>query len=392
MIRIVKLKKEITNMTRPIYLDYNATTPHAPEVIETMRPFFETEFGNPSSSHWYGTEPNRAVMTARAQVAGILGCTESEVLFTSGGTESNNHAIKSIGGSRYPKGAHLITSSIEHPAVLEVYRFMERHGFAVTVLPVDADGLVNPSEVAAAIRPDTIMISIMHANNEVGTIQPIADISALARRHGILMHTDAAQSMGKIPVRVDDLGVDLLSVAGHKIYAPKGIGALYIRKGIETAVFCHGAGQENGRRAGTENVLGIVGLGAACKIAASEMVQHAQQMKSMRDRLEAGLSAALSDVRFNGHRELRLPNTCSVSFRGLAANRILEEIGPEVAASAGAACHADRVEISHVLKAMQVPNEWAEGTLRFTTGRFTTADDIDRALNVIVAAVKRLRG
>lgn len=378
-------------MTRPIYLDYNGTTPHAPEVIDAMRPFLETEFGNPSSNHWYGIKPKKAVMAARAQVAGALGCMTSEVIFTSGGTESNNHAIKSIAGARYAKGCNIITSSIEHPAILEVCRFMEGHGFVVTILPVYTDGLVNSSDVAAAIRPETIMISIMHANNEVGTIQPIAEIAALARRHGILMHTDAAQSLGKISTRVDELGVDLLSIAGHKIYAPKGIGGLYIRDGIENKIFCHGAGQENGRRAGTENVLGIVGLGKACEIVAAELEQHARHMQEMRDRLELGLAAALSDIRFNGHRKLRLPNTSSVSFRDLDATRILEEIGLDVAASAGAACHADHVEISHVLKAMKVPKQWAKGTLRFTTGRYTTAAEIDRALEAIVATIKKLR-
>ena len=378
-------------MTPPIYLDYNGTTPHAPEVIDAMRLFLETEFGNPSSIHWYGIEPKKAITAARAQVAGILGCMTSEVLFTSGGTESNNHAIKSIAGTRYAKGCHIITSSIEHPAILEVCRFMEGHGFAVTILPVDTDGLVNPSDVAAAIRSETIMISIMHANNEVGTIQPIAEIAALARRHGILMHTDAAQSLGKISTRVDELGVDLLSIAGHKIYAPKGIGGLYIRDRIENKIFCHGAGQENGRRGGTENVLGIVGLGQACEIAAAELDQHARHMQEMRNRLELGLAAALTDIRFNGHRELRLPNTCSVSFCDLEATRILGELGLDVAASAGAACHADHVEISHVLKAMKVPNQWAKGTLRFTTGRYTTAAEIDRALEAIVATIKKLR-
>ncbi len=379
-------------MARPIYLDYNGTTPHAPEVIEAMLPFLETEYGNPSSSHWYGIRPKKAVMEARAQVAGILGCTTPEILFTSGGTESNNHALKVITGAANDKRNHIITSSIEHPAILEVCQFLEDRGFSISTLPVDTDGLVSLSDVEAAIRPDTIMISIMHANNEVGTIQPIAEIAALAGRHGILMHTDAAQSVGKIPTRVDDLGVDLLSVAGHKIYAPKGIGALYIRKEIYTEAFCHGAGQENGRRAGTENVLEIVGLGMACEIAAAEMEQHTNHMRDMRDRLEEGLAVALTEVRFNGHHDLRLPNTCSVSFRDLEANRLLEEIGLDVASSAGAACHADHVEISPVLQAMGVPEQWAKGTLRFSTGRYTTTDEIDRALEVIVAAVKLLRG
>jgi len=378
-------------MTRPIYLDYNGTTPHAPEVIEAMLPFLQTEFGNPSSSHAYGQAPRKAVMESRAQVAALLGCKPPEVLFTSGGTESNNHALKSTAGALYARGTHIITSTIEHPAILEVCRYLENLGFTLSILPVDRDGLVSLSDVAAAIRHDTIMISIMHANNEVGTVQPVGEIAALARQHGILMHTDAAQSVGKIPTSVDDLGVDLLSVAGHKVYAPKGIGALYIRDGIDAGIFCHGAGQESGRRAGTENVLEIVGLGAACAVAAAGLEQNALHLREMRDRLEDGMAAALTDIRFNGHRQFRLPNTCSVSFHGLEANRILGEIAPHVAASAGAACHADHVQISHVLKAMQVPEEWAKGTLRLTTGRFTTRGEIDRALEVIVSAVKRLR-
>jgi cysteine desulfurase len=378
-------------MALPIYLDYNGTTPHAPEVIEAMLPFLKSEFGNASSSHWYGIAPKRAVMSARIQVAELLGCMPGELLFTSGGTESNNQALKSFGAGCNPQKSHFITSSIEHPAILEVFHFMEACGCAVTVVPVDEDGLVSLSDVETALRPDTRLISIMHANNEVGTIQPIAEIAQLARRYGILMHTDAAQSMGKMPFSVDDLGVDLLSLAGHKIYAPKGIGALYIRDGIECGVFCHGAGQENGRRAGTENVLGIVGLGKACELAATEMKSTMQRLQEMRDRLENGLAASLTDLRFNGHRKLRLPNTCSVSFFDLEANRLLEEIGLDVAASAGAACHADHVEVSHVLTAMQVPEQWAKGTLRFTTGRYTTIEEIDRALEIIVAAVKRLR-
>ena len=378
-------------MSRPVYLDYNGTTPHAPEVVDAMLPFLQTEFGNPSSGHWYGIAPRKAVMNARAQIATLLGCNSSEVIFTSGGTEANNHVLKSIAGARYTHGTHIITSCIEHPAILEVCRFMEGHGFSVTFLPVDGDGIVDPSDVAAAIRPETILISIMHANNEIGTIQPIAEIAALARSHGILMHTDAAQSLGKIEVKVDELGVDLLSVAGHKIYAPKGVGALFIRDGVDNAVFCHGAGQENGRRAGTENVLEIVGLGKACELAETGLDTHAAHMRQMRDRLEAGLAEALNDIRFNGHRERRLPNTCSISFKDLEANRILEEIGLDVAASAGAACHADQVELSHVLSALLLPKRWAMGTLRFSTGRYTSNDDIDHALDVIVAKVKRLR-
>ncbi len=378
-------------MINPIYLDYNGTTPHAPEVIEAMRPFLETEFGNPSSTHWYGIRPKQAVEEARRQAAGLLGCRADELIFTSGGTESNNHAIKAIAGARFARGTHIITSAIEHPAVLQVCRFMETHGFSVTILPVDADGRVDPADVAAAIGPQTILISIMHANNEVGTIQPISEIAALAHGKEILVHTDAAQSVGKIPTPVDKLGVDLLSVAGHKIYAPKGVGALYFRTGLKPETFCHGAGQERGIRAGTENVLEIVGLGKACEIAQRDLEENTARMRTMRDRLEHGIKTTLDDVQFNGHRENRLPNTASVSFLGLEANRILEEIGLQVAASAGAACHSDQIQISHVLEAMQIPKQWAMGTVRFTTGRMTTADEIDRALEVIVAAVKKLR-
>jgi cysteine desulfurase len=379
-------------MVAPIYLDYNGTTPHAPEVIEAMKLFIETEFGNPSSSHWYGIRPRQAVEQARCQVAGILGCRPDEVVFTSGGTESNNQAIKSIGGSRFSRGNHIITSVIEHPAILEVSRFMEAHGFSITYIPVDSDGLVDPTDVAAAITPRTVMISIMHANNEVGTVQPIGEIARLVQGQEILFHTDAAQSIGKIPTQVNTLGVDLLSVAGHKIYAPKGIGALFLRMGVKPEIFCHGAGQEMGIRAGTENVTGMVGLGKACEIAEQNLDANAAHMQKMRDRLEQGLADSLADIRFNGHRKNRLPNTASVSFLGLEANRILEEIGLDVAASAGAACHSDRVQISHVLEAMKIPEDWAKGTVRFTTGRMTSARDIDRALEVVVAAVKKLRG
>lgn len=379
-------------MKRPIYLDYNGTTPHDPAVIEAMRPFLETEFGNPSSAHWYGIAPRRAVEKARGQVAALLGCAPSEVIFTSGGTESNNQAIKRIAGSRFARGAHLVTSQVEHPAVLEVCRFMESHGFAVTYLPVDQSGLVAVADLEASVRDDTVLVSIMHANNEVGTIQPIPELAAVAARRGILFHTDAAQTPGKIPTRVDGLGVGLLSLAGHKLYAPKGVGALFIRKGIQPAIFCHGAGQERGVRAGTENVLEIVGLGQACEIAARDLAQNQTHMAEMRDLLEAGLKAELADLRVNGHPRRRLPNTTSISFLGVEANRLLEEIGLEVAASAGAACHADNVEVSHVLEAMGVPSEWAKGTLRFSTGRMTTREEIERTVAVTATAVKTLRG
>jgi cysteine desulfurase len=378
-------------MIKPIYLDYNGTTPHAPEVVAAMRPFLEVEFGNPSSSHWYGIAPKKAVESARKQVAGILNCRPQELFFTSGGTESNNHAITGTARALRARGNHIITSAFEHPAVLEVCRYLEKDGFETTFLPVTADGLVDPAAVEKAIRPTTILITIMHANNEVGTIQPISEISRMAREHGIVMHTDAAQSVGKIPTDIQDLGVDLLSVAGHKVYAPKGIGALYIRQPLKPEKFCHGAGQERGRRAGTENVLEIVGLGKACEIAARDLQRNMAHMHQLRDRMHVGLSAKLTDQRLNGHSVKRLPNTLNLSFKGVEANRILEEIGLEVAASAGAACHSDTVEISHVLEAMGVPLEWAKGTLRFSVGRMTTAEEIDKAIEIVTRAVKKLR-
>ncbi|MEW6533377.1 MAG: cysteine desulfurase family protein [Thermodesulfobacteriota bacterium] len=378
-------------MVKPIYLDYNGTTPHAPEVIEAMRPFLETEFGNPSSSHWYGIATKRALQTARSQVAAALNCTPEEIVFTSGGTESNNHAIQGTCFAVRAKGNHIITSQVEHPAVLEVCRWLEASGFETTYLPVDEHGLVSTSDLERAIRPETILITVMHANNEVGTIQPIEEINRLAKDRGIVMHTDAAQAVGKIPTDVKTLGVDLLSVAGHKLYAPKGVGALYVRSGLELTKFMHGAGQEKGKRAGTENVLEIVGLGKACEIAARDLAKNMAHMREMRDRLYRGLHERLGEkIRVNGHPEKRLPNTLNVSFRGLEANRILEEIGLDVAVSAGAACHADHVEISSVLRAMNVPLAWAKGTLRFTTGRMTTEDEIDRAVQVIADAAESL--
>lgn len=396
MFSLTKQKFEITPklpevliMPNPIYLDYNATTPHDPEVIAAMRPYLEEAFGNPSSGHWYGSIPQAAVKKARYRVSALLDCRPEEIVFTGGGTESNNHGIKGVAYAYRDKGNHIITSRIEHPAILEVCKYLEGDGFEVTYLPVDEQGLVRVSDVAAAITSTTILITVMHANNEVGSIQPIAEISGLARNHDILVHTDAAQSVGKIPAEVDTLGVDLLSVAGHKIYAPKGIGALYVRNGVELAKFMHGAGQESGWRAGTENVLEIVGLGKACEIAQRDLVKNADHMQAMRDRLYEGLKKECEQVRLNGHPNQRLPNTLSLSFHDREANRILENIGLDIAASAGAACHSDTVEVSHVLEAMNVPVVWAKGTLRLTTGRHTTEDEIDQAIRVISDAVRR---
>ena len=376
---------------QPIYLDYNATTPHAPEVIEAMRPYLESHFGNPSSSHSYGRATREAVQTARAQVAALLNCKPGEIIFTSGGTESNNYALRGIALARRNHGNHIVTSSVEHPAITAVCQQLQREGFSVTYLPVDQHGLVSVADVGKALRRDTILITLMHANNEVGTIQPIEEVALLARSRGIAFHTDAAQSAGKIPTDVNALGVDLLSIAGHKLYAPKGVGALYLRDGIALDPLMRGAGQEGGRRPGTENVLEIVGLGKACEIALRDLAANHEHMRRMRDRLETSLLERLPHTGVNGHPARRLPNTLSVGFEGLDANTLLAAIEDKVAASAGAACHSGQVHISHVLEAMHVPHERARGTLRFSTGRTTSESDIDTAASAVADAVARLR-
>lgn len=371
----------------PIYLDTNATTPIDPRVADAMEPYLYKRFGNPSSAHAYGIEARQAVEKARRQVAGLLGCTPGEVVFTSGGTESNNMAIRGASEALKTRGDHIITSAVEHPAVLEPCRYLETQGFRITVLPVDGFGRVDPAEVAAALTEDTILVSIMHANNEVGTILPVEEIAKLTRERGILFHTDAAQSVGKIPVRVDDLGVDLLSLAGHKFYAPKGVGALYIRSGVEIDRLLHGASHERGRRAGTENVLEIVGLGEAAEIADADLNKYTAHMRDLRDRMWQGFEDGLGNleaIRLNGDPDRRLPNTLSVSFRDVEANTLLTRISDRVAASAGAACHAEGVDVSSVLQAMGVPLDYAMGTIRFSAGKMSTAAEIDRAVQVVI--------
>ncbi len=376
---------------KPIYLDHNATTPIAAEVAEAMLPYLKEHFGNPSSSHWYGQQTKKAVEAARREVADLLGCQPDEIIFTSGGSESNNLAIKGVAETYRSKGNHIITSQIEHPAVINVCKYLASHGYEITYVSVDAEGLIHVEEIEKAIRSSTLLISIMHANNEVGTIQPLNDIAKIAQSHGILFHTDAAQSAGKIRTRVDELGVDLLSIAGHKLYAPKGIGALYIRRGVKLVSQIHGADHEQQRRAGTENVLEIVGLGKACSLALRELDENAGHMRRLRDRLWEGLSTRLSEIRLNGHPELRLPNTLSVSFPGVDANTLLSEL-TQVAASPGAACHTDVAEPSAVLVAMKIPLEFALGTIRFSTGRLNDSRQIDDAVDYIVESVHKLRG
>lgn len=377
--------------SRPIYLDFNATTPLDPAVAEAMRPYLEEHFGNPSSTHWFGRRPREAVETSRAQVAALLKCSPGEVVFTSGGTESNNLAIRGAALARRDRGRHIITSGIEHPAVTNVCERLGRDGFEVTFLPVDGHGRVSARYVERAIRPETILITLMHANNEVGTIQPIEEVAGLTRTRGIVFHTDAAQSAGKVPVEADALGVDLLTMAGHKLHAPKGVGALYIRHGIVLERLMEGAGQEHGWRPGTENVLEVAGLGKACEVALRELASNRERMRRMRDRLEAGLLGRVPLVKVNGHPVERLPNTLSVCFRDVDANLLLNAVEDVVAASAGAACHSGQVRLSRVLTAMRVPEEWARGTLRFSTGRTTSEEEIDRAIEAIAAAAQRLR-
>jgi cysteine desulfurase len=378
----------------PIYLDYNATTPMDPAVIAAMRPYLESKFGNPSSSHKFGVETRTAVVEARARLAKLLNCQPDEVVFTSGGSESNNYAIKGIAFARREMGNHIITTQIEHPAVSEVCRYLGQNGFEVTYLPVDEQGLISKQDVLAALRPTTILVTVMHANNEVGSLQPIAEIGQEMRQRGIVFHTDAAQSIGKVPVDVQELQVDLLSVAGHKLYAPKGIGALYIRRGIQLEKLIHGANHERNYRAGTENVLEIVGLGKAAELAAVKPEEHIRHLREMRDRLHQGLEQQLGgeiNLKLNGHPTRRLPNTLSISFAGIEANTLLAEIEEQVAASAGAACHSDNIDVSVTLAAMHVPVRFAMGTLRLSTGRFTSSAEIDRAVQVISTAARRLK-
>ena len=373
-----------------IYLDYNATTPIDPEVAAEMRPFLDEYFGNPSSSHGYGLKTRIAVEKARSRVAALINCRPQEIVFTSGGTESNNMAIKGAAYAMRRHGNHLIVSSVEHPAVTEVTRFLETQGFEITLVPVDKFGMVDPDRVAKALRPETILISVMHANNEVGTIQPVAAIADIARRHGALMHTDAAQSIGKIPVDVKELDVDLLSIAGHKLYAPKGIGVLFIRHGVKIEKLMHGADHEQNLRAGTENVLEIVGLGKACEIAGRDLENNLIHLAQMRSRLQKGLIERLGNLRINGHPSRHLPNTLSIGFENLNAVSLLQAM-EGVAASAGAACHTGTTGDSSVLGAMKVPPAFSQGTIRFSTGKYTTNEEIDQAVEIISNAVKSLQ-
>jgi cysteine desulfurase len=377
-------------MTTPIYLDYNATTPIDPAVADAIELYLRNHFGNPSSDHEYGYRTRTAVQTAREQLAALLGAAPEEVVFSGGGSEANNLAIKGVAYALRAQGNHLITSAVEHPAVIEPLRFLERQGYDVTMVPVDADGRVDPAQVGAAITDRTILVSIMHANNEVGTIQPLRAIADIAHARGALVHTDAAQTIGKLPVRLPDLGVDLLTVVGHKFYAPKGVGALIVRQGIALEPLIHGAGHEGGRRAGTENVPYLVGLGHAAELARERLPEYQERVRALRDTFHRLVLEHVPTALLNGHPVERLPNTLNLSFPGVNAAALLAAIREQVACSTGSACHAGHAAPSQVLLAMGRDAGLASAALRLSLGWATTTQEVEQAAEVIGAAVQAL--
>ena len=373
-----------------IYLDYNATTPVAPEVVAAMLPFLREHFGNPSSAHAYADAPRRAMAAARVDTARLIGARAAEIVFTGSATEANNLAILGVARAWGDARRHVVISAVEHPAVSEPARRLQELGGSVTVVPVDEYGRVAPGDVAAALRSDTGLVSVMHANNEVGTIQPIAEIAALAHSRGALMHTDAAQSAGKVALDVDALGVDLLTLAGHKFHAPKGVGALYIRTGTPIAAVLAGAGQERGLRPGTENIPQIVALGTAARLARERLPETVIHLRALRDRLHARLAQEVPGLALNGHPEQRLPNTLNVSFPGVSGAMLLQRVADRVAAATGSACHAGDAAPSGVLEAMSLSNERALGAVRLSVGHYTREAEIDVAAAVLIAAWREL--
>ncbi len=374
-----------------IYLDYAATTPAHPEVVKAMLPYFTEIFGNPSSIYACGQEAKGAVEEARSKVARLIGARDEEIVFASGGTEADNFAIKGTAYANESKGNHIIASAIEHHAVLETCKFLQKRGYSITYLPVDKYGMVDPGTVKKSITAKTILISVMHANNEVGTIEPLAEISKVAREAGVYFHTDAVQTTGHIPVNVNDLGVDLLAISAHKLYGPKGVGALYIRKGTKLVSFQHGGEQERRRRAGTENVAGLVGFGRAAELAEQEMSDEAIRLTGLRDKLIKGL-LQIEYTHLNGHPTKRLPNNANVSIEFIEGESMCLNLDLQgICTSTGSACSSSSLEPSHVLLAMGFPAEQAHGSLRFTLGKWTTEKEIDRVLEVLPPIVARLR-
>ncbi len=377
-------------MNRKVYLDHNASTPVHPDVIQAMLPYFGERFGNPSSVHGFGREARDGMETAREQVSRFLEVKKEEIVFTSGGTESDNMAIKGIAHAR--RRGHIITSQVEHHAVLRTCESLEENGFEATYLPVDGYGMVDPEDVRRAIRPDTILVTLMHANSEAGTIQPMREIGRITREMEIPLHVDGVQTFGKVPIDVDAFGIDLLSFSGHKIYGPKGVGGLYIRRGTKMVSVQHGGEHERSRRAGTENVAGIVGLGAAVEIRGREMTAEGVRLSALRDRLWDEVRARIPEVRLNGHPTERLPGTCNLCFRGVESESIVLGLDLKgIGVSAGSACTSGNVEPSYVLVAMGVPVEWAMGSVRSSLGRGTSRADIDYVVESIQPLVAKLR-
>jgi len=375
-----------------IYMDHNATTPVRPEVLEAMLPFYGPVYGNASSLHGFGREAKDGLERAREQVAKVLGARPDEVCFTGGGTEADNLAVKGMAWANRERGDHLITSQVEHHAVFNTCEYLEKQGFKVTYLPVDSEGRVDPGDVEKAITKETLLVSIMQANNETGTVQPIAEVGRIARKRGVYFHTDAVQAFTKLPTRVDELGVDLLSLSGHKIYGPKGVGCLYIRKGTKLDSLVHGGHHERNRRAGTENVPAIVGLGKAAELGAGEMNEEAKKLATLRDRLQEGILARIPEVRVNARNTRRLPGTLSVCFNYVEGESILLGLDLKgIAASSGSACSSGAIEPSHVLTAMGVPPEEARGSVRFSLGRQNTEQEVDRVVGELGAILARLR-
>ena len=375
-----------------IYLDYAATTPTHPEVLKAMLPYFTDIFGNPSSIYYCGQEAKGAVEEARAKVAECLGAQVEEIIFTSGGTEADNFALKGVALANESKGNHIITSAIDHHAVTDTCKFLEKRGFQVTYLPVDGHGLVSPDEVRKAITSKTILVSIMHANNEIGTIQPIAEIAKIAREAGVYFHTDAVQTVGHLPINLSKLDVDLLSMSAHKLYGPKGIGALYVKKGTKLVPFMHGGGQERGKRASTENTPGIIGLSRALELAQLEITEEATRITGLRDKLIKGLLERMAHVLLNGHPTMRLPNNVNVSIDFVEGESMCLNLDLEgICVSTGSACSSSTLEPSHVLLALGLPPEQAHGSLRFTLGKWTAEEDIEQVLEVLPPIVAKLR-
>jgi cysteine desulfurase len=375
-----------------IYMDYNATAPVHPEVLDALLPYYRESFGNPSSIHWAGRRVKAAVEEARDKVAHFLNCAPVEVVFTSSGTEADNIAIKGVASAQSVKGNHIITTRVEHPAVLNTCLYLERKGYDVTWLEVGPDGLLDLARLEASITDRTILISTMFANNEIGTVFPVHEISEIAARHRIYFHCDAVQAAGKIPIDCREMNVSLLALSGHKLGAPQGIGALVVRQGVKAHPLIHGGAQERNRRAGTENVTGIVGLGKACELAQAALPIESRRLRELRDRLETGILTSLPDVRINGNREMRLPNTTNISFAGVEADSLLVNLDlAGIAASSGAACSSGTLRMSHVLAAMGVENALAKGSVRFSLGRENSARDVDYLLRTLPGIVERLR-